>query len=77
MEHPEELIEHILSTYYADPRPGGVSYSREHLLFEATVMAEDLMHPELVETGHMNPHRWRRIADTYAAMDDGRADQLS
>ena len=68
MEHQEELIDYILSVYYVDPSPDTVSYSREHLSFEATVMAEDLMHPVLIEIGHMNPHRWKRIADTYVDM---------
>ena len=68
MEHPAELIDHILLTYYADPRPHPVSYSRDLLGFEASVMAKELMHPTLVEIGHMSPHRWRRIADTYTAM---------
>ncbi len=39
--------------------------SREQLLFEAASTAQ-LMHPGLIETGHMNPGRWRHIADVYA-----------
>ncbi len=67
MDHPEEIVDYILSTYYADadPAQAKVIPSREHLLFEAKVMAEDLVHPALIEIGHMNPQRWQRIADTY------------
>ena len=70
MDHPEEIVDYIFSTYYADtdPAQAKVFLSREHLLFEATVMAEDLIHPEIIEIGHMNPHRWQRIADTYVAV---------
>lgn len=39
--------------------------NHDHLEFEATQTAE-LMHPGIIEVGHMNPGRWRHIADTYA-----------
>jgi PAS domain S-box-containing protein len=68
IDHPEEIIDYILATYYADPAPGAVVLTREHLRLEAAVMAEELIFPDLVEVGHMNPKRWRRIADTYADM---------
>ncbi len=68
MDHPEEIIDYILSTYYANPTQVTVPLSREHLLYEATMMAEKLMHPELIEIGHINPKRWQRIADTYVNM---------
>lgn len=70
MDHPEEIVDYILSTYYTDvdPTRAKVLPSREHLLLEATVMTEELMHPALIEIGHMNPQRWQRIADTYIDM---------
>lgn len=39
--------------------------NHDHLQFEADRTAE-LMHPGIIEVGHMNPGRWRHIADTYA-----------
>ncbi len=56
--HPEELVELILSKY-------STKNSREHLLFEAAAMRK-LILPEFVEIGHMNPGRWRHIAQVYA-----------
>ena len=58
LAHPQEIIDLILSDY-------GRRKSREHLVFEAERTAQ-LMHPGLIEVGHMNPGRWRHIADTYA-----------
>lgn len=60
LAHREEIIELILTRY----RP---EKSREHLRFEAERTAQ-LIHPELIEVGHLNPGRWRHIADTYAAL---------
>jgi len=68
MDHPEELIDYIYSTYYADQTKATIPYSIEHLRFEAQVMAQDLMHPKLIQIGHMNPYRWQQIADTYASL---------
>lgn len=58
LEHPEEIIGLLLDEYRSVK-------SREHLRFEAERTAQ-LMHPGLIEIGHMNPGRWRHIADTYA-----------
>mgnify|MGYP001606940379 CR=1 FL=1 len=58
LAHPTEIVDLILKQY-------GGRKSREHLLFEAEQTAL-LMHPGLIETGHMNPGRWRHMADTYA-----------
>ncbi len=58
LAHPEEMLELILRDF-------GARKSREHLMFEAERTAQ-LMHPGLIEVGHMNPGRWRHIADTYA-----------
>lgn len=58
LAHPAEIIDGIL-------REHGERKSRAHLAFEAEQTAA-LMHPGLIEVGHMNPGRWRHIADTYA-----------
>lgn len=66
MDHSDELIELIRSKYNPDK-------NREHLRYEAETMRE-LILPELVQVGHMNPGRWRRIADTFAALKMARTD---
>ncbi len=58
LAHPEELADRILRDF-------GQRKSRAALLFEAQ-QTTALVHPELIEVGHMNPGRWRHIADTYA-----------
>ena len=60
MRHPEELAQLIHSRY-------SQRHSLEHLRFEASQMAP-LMQIDLVQIGHMNPGRWRHIADTYAEL---------
>lgn len=60
MQHPEEIVDLILARY-------GQRKSRAHLLYEAREM-HSLLRPDLVEIGHMNPGRWRHIADTYAEL---------
>ena len=60
MEHPEEIARLILARYSQEK-------SLEHLLFEAEAMRA-LIRPELVEIGHLNPERWRHIADTYVQL---------
>lgn len=60
MQHPEEMADLIVARY-------GNRKSREHLLYEAREM-QTLLRPDLIEIGHMNPGRWRHIADTYAEM---------
>jgi len=59
MQHQEELVQLIHSRY-------SHGHSIEHLRFEASQI-EPLMQTSLVEVGHMNPGRWRHIADIYAA----------
>ena len=56
LDHTEEMADLILSKYHS-------SKSRDHLLFEAGVM-RDLILPELVQLGHMNPGRWEFMAET-------------
>jgi PAS domain S-box-containing protein len=60
MAHPEEIIDVILTKY-------GVKKTQDHLRFEANAIRK-LMLPDLVEIGHMNPGRWRHMADTYVEL---------
>ncbi len=62
MAHPEEIIDLLIERY-------GVLKSREHLRYEAQTM-ESLIFPKLVEMGHMNPGRWRHIANTFAGLGE-------
>lgn len=60
LSHREEMARLIYNQYSR-------RHSLEHLLFEAEQVRR-LMTPELVEIGHMNPGRWRHIADTFAEL---------
>ncbi|NCB58624.1 MAG: hypothetical protein EOM46_14290 [Gammaproteobacteria bacterium] len=55
MAHPEEIIDLILSKYAPQK-------THEHLRFEAKTMW-NLMQPDIIEIGHMNPRRWLHIAE--------------
>ena len=55
MKHPEEIIDLIMQKYAPQK-------SREHLRFEAKAMW-NLMQPDIIEIGHMNPGRWLRISE--------------
>ena len=58
LSHQEEMVDLILAKY-------SKRSSRQHLLFEARQIAE-LVKPDLVEIGYMNPGRWQHIAEVYA-----------
>ncbi len=58
MEHPREIAELIHNRY----APGK---SVDNLMAESEQMMPLLLH-KFVEPGHMNPGRWRHIADTFA-----------
>ncbi len=60
MQHQEEVARLIFDRY-------SQRHSLEHLRFEARQM-ESLLQPALIEVGHMNPGRWRNIAEVYAEM---------
>ncbi len=60
MAHPREIAELIRSRYSKEK-------SLDQLLFEAQAM-RGLIQPDLVEIGHINPERWRRIADTFVKL---------
>lgn len=57
MNHPQEIIDLLLNKYK-------VTKSRVHLEFEAKAM-QSLILPDLMELGHMNPWRWRHMAETF------------
>jgi len=64
LQHPEELIELILTRYPSDgPQPQRrAGLDRETLRNEAAQMAV-LMHVDLVELGRINEGRWLRLAE--------------
>jgi diguanylate cyclase (GGDEF)-like protein len=66
MDHPSEVIQLLISKYK-------VQKSREHLLFEADAMAP-LVVPDLVELGHMNPERWKRMTNAFISAGMGKQD---
>ena len=57
MAYPQDIIDLLLNKYK-------VTKSREHLEFEAEAM-HSLILPDLMELGHMNPWRWRHMAETF------------
>lgn len=59
LSHPEKTIDLMIDKGYAQEA------DREKLLFESRKLAE-LIHPDLVSVGYMNPERWQHVADTYA-----------
>ncbi len=58
MAHPEELVDYILTL----PGVAERGITREKLQFEAALM-RNLVLPGLVDLGHVNPGRLRRIAE--------------
>ncbi|PPC92331.1 MAG: GGDEF domain-containing protein [Methylobacter sp.] len=56
MEHPDEIIELLLKKYQ-------VNKSKQHLEFEAAAM-RPLIYPDLIEIGHINPWRFKYMAQT-------------
>jgi diguanylate cyclase (GGDEF)-like protein/PAS domain S-box-containing protein len=62
IKHPQEIIALILARYNTQ------GLDRDMLAFEAS-RTEQLMQPQLVEIGYMNPGRWNHIADVYAELD--------
>ncbi|MCI0733531.1 MAG: diguanylate cyclase, partial [Methylococcaceae bacterium] len=59
MEHPDETIGFV--------QKYGSRNTPEHLRFEYEAM-RDLILPEFIEIGQINPERWRHIADTYVRL---------
>lgn len=63
LSHIDEMVKLIIEMPGVRER----GLTEEHLKFEAGQMLE-LIQPKLVEIGHMNPARWKRMADTYASL---------
>jgi PAS domain S-box-containing protein len=61
MEHPEEIIRLIQTKYRPEKSP-------DHLRYEAKAM-QDLINPQLVDIGHINPSRLDHIARIFARYD--------
>ncbi|MDI1279734.1 PAS domain-containing protein, partial [Methylobacter sp.] len=57
MDHPQEIIDLLLNKYK-------VTKSRDHLNFEADAI-RPLIVPDVIDLGHMNPWRWRHMAETF------------
>lgn len=60
MAHPEALVSLIRSRYAPHK-------SADQLRYEAGALGA-LIHPDLIEIGHINPGRWRRIAETFVGL---------
>lgn len=60
LDHQTDMVDLISTTY-------SQRHSREHLMFEAE-KTQQLILPDVVEIGYMNPGRWQHIAETYADM---------
>ncbi len=72
MDHPEEVAEMVLQ--FGSVRERGLT--RELILRQAEGMRPYIM-ADVVPVGHMNPGRWKHIADTFAEHGMiGRADGL-
>ena len=63
MSHEDELIEQILGLPGVQER----GLTAGHLRYEADRMQE-LILPKLIEIGHVNPGRWKHIADTCVSL---------
>lgn len=63
LENQTELVEHIMQRYGAS-RP---QLTPERLRFEAAAI-ERLINADLVDLGHMNPGRWRKLAELLTAI---------
>ncbi len=68
LKNPEEIIDIILSKYASDKK----NITRDFLINEARAY-QSLILPDFVKIGHINPGRWKHIADTYVQL--GMADQ--
>lgn len=71
MSHPDDLIRTILSKY----PPSLAPRTREHLWFEYQEMKKLIM-PSVIEIGHMNPGRFKHMADTFAQLGLAKATNL-
>ncbi len=63
LKNSEEIIDIILLKYTV----GRKNLTKEFLINEASVY-QNLILPDFVKIGHINPGRWKHIADTYAKL---------
>ncbi|UZP68701.1 ABC transporter substrate-binding protein [Desulfovibrio mangrovi] len=63
LNHPDELIRTISTKY----PPSLIPRTQEHLWFEYQEMKKLIM-PTVIEIGHMNPGRFRHMADTFVQL---------
>ena len=63
LEHPEEVIDHIVRTY--PQRPAKVT--PERLRYEARLIARQI-NADVLDLGHVNPQRWRRTGETFVQL---------
>lgn len=63
LNHPDELIRTIFTKY----PPSLIPRTQEHLWFEYQEMKKLIM-PTVIEIGHMNPGRFRHMADTFVQL---------
>ena len=68
LKNPEEIIDIILLKYAS----GKENITKEFLINEASVY-QKLILPDFVKIGHINPGRWKHIAETYVKL--GMADK--
>ena len=68
MNHPHEIIDLLLNKYQ-------VTKSKDHLEFEAEAM-QSLIIPDVIDLGHMNPWRWRHMAETFVQAGMVESDHL-
>ncbi len=61
LNHPQEVIEIIKNQYNSER-------TRAELWFEAQ-KSKELIFPDLVDLGHMNPGRWQHIADVFKTLE--------
>lgn len=57
LEHSDELVDLYLEKYTPEVERGLVEYE--------AAMTRELVNADVIELGHMNPGRWRRIAEQY------------
>lgn len=69
MAHPQEIIDLILAKY-SDKKP------RKHLEFEAKELKQ-LILPDMIQIGHMNPGRWRHMAETFVQLGLAPAERMT
>lgn len=68
IEHPEEIITHILNRQTNNPRP----FNRDHQNYEAQQTIK-LIDANNIPLGHSSPDRWAAMIDTYNQAIGGQA----